>query len=129
MDKIKAFSLALLSVFAPIKGIMLTAFALVVVDLITGLLAAKKQGTPITSAAFSRTLIKTAIYQTAIVMGFITETYLTGDMFPVSKIITSYIGMTELLSLIENLNIISGGSLMKTLISKLGSQNAQEPKQ
>lgn len=128
MDKIKAFSLAILAVFAPIKPIMLTAFVMVVVDLITGLIAARKKGEAITSAAFSRTLIKTAVYMTAIMMGFLTETYLTGDMLPASKIITSYIGMTELLSLVENLNVISGGSLMKSLVDKLGSQNAQDPK-
>ncbi len=124
LERLKIIGLSLLAVFAPIKAIMLTAFVLVIADLITGLLAARKRKEPITSAAFSRTLIKTAVYQTAIMMGFLTETYLTGDMLPVCKIITSYIGMTELLSLVENLNTISGGSLMKSLIKKLGSQNA-----
>lgn len=128
MDKIKVFALSILAVFSPIKTIMATAMTLIVIDLVTGLWASAKKGKKITSAGFNRTLVKTLVYMFAIMVGFLTETYLTGDMAPVSKIITSYIGFTECLSIVENINIITGSNLLKSLIDKLGSQNAQIPK-
>lgn len=119
----KALLLATIAVFAPIKAIMLVAFAMIVADLITGTLAAHKRGEKINSKGFKQTVIKTAVYQVAIIFGFLCETYLTGSMMPVSKIITSYIGFTEMLSILENLNSISGGSLLKALIKKLGAKS------
>lgn len=129
LERLKIIGLSLLSVFAPIKGIMLTAFVLVVVDLITGLIAAYKRKEAITSAAFSRTTVKTMVYMVAIMTGFLAETYLTGPDMKISNIITSYIGFTEVISIIENLNTVSGGSFMKSLIDKLGSANGQDQKQ
>lgn len=126
LAKLKIIGLSILAVFAPIRAIMATAMFLVIIDLITGLWAAKKRGESITSAGFNRTIVKTLVYQSAIMIGFLTEQYLTGDMAPVSKIITSYIGLTECLSVIENINTISGGSILKSLIDKLGSQNAKD---
>lgn len=123
MDKLKILTLALLAVFAPIKTMIFAALALVVLDLITGLLASYKRGDAITSAVFSRTLIKTLVYEVAILAAYLAEKYLTGDIIKVTSVVTTFIGMTELLSLIENLNEISGGSLMKALVEKLESKN------
>ncbi len=125
MHTLKIIALTLLAVFAPIKAIILAAFVLILADLATGVFAAFKRKEPITSAGFQRTLIKTFVYLSAIMLGFLAETYLTGDLLPVSKIITSYIGFTEILSILENLNSISGGSLLTALITKLGSKNAE----
>ena len=50
--------LALLAVFAPAKSMILSSLALVLVDLITGVLAAKKQNIPITSSGLKRSIIK-----------------------------------------------------------------------
>lgn len=122
LDKLKLIGLTLLAVFAPIKAILLTAFVLVVFDLFTGVLAAIKRKEPITSAGFKRTIFKLFGYQSAIMLGFLTETYLTGDLMPVSKIITTFVGCTELLSCLENLNSISGGSLLTALIDKIGKK-------
>lgn len=127
ITQLKMIALSVLMVFAPIKTIILAAFVMIMADLITGIIAAKKRGESVTSAGFSRTMVKTMVYQTAIIMGFLTETYLTGGLIPVSKIITSYIGLTEITSIIENLNSISGGSLMKALVDKLASQNSVKP--
>lgn len=122
LDKLKLMCMTMVAVFAPIRAIMLAAFALVVADLITGVIAAYKRKERITSDGFKRTVIKTFVYQCAIMLGYLTETYLTGAMLPVSKIITSYIGFTEIVSVLENLNSISGGSLLTALIAKLGSK-------
>lgn len=121
--KIPLAIVAIMAIFAPIHAVMLTALMLIVVDLITGILAARKRKEKIASAGLGRTVIKVVIYQAAIMLGFLTETYLTGPEVPVSKIITGYIGLTELTSIVENMSIISGTSLMKSLVDRLSSKN------
>lgn len=114
--------LSLIAVFAPIKAALLTMLTLIGVDLITALLACKKAGEPITSNGLRRTLIKAAVYGTAICLGFLTETYLTGDLMPITKIITGYIGITELLSVLENINELGNNNLLKKLLEKLNQK-------
>lgn len=112
-------TLASLAVLAPAKGMILTCFCLIVADLITGLLAAKRSKEPITSRGFRRTTVKLFVYESAIILGYLTQTYLTGDSIPVASIIAGFIGITELLSVLENLNIISNNNLLKALLEKL----------
>lgn len=114
---------ALVAVFAPAQGMIITSIILIVIDLITGLLAAHKQNLPITSAGLKRTIVKLAVYEAAILLGFITQKYLTGDSIPVASIVSGFIGITEFVSCMENLNILGGNNLLKALIDKLGSAN------
>lgn len=123
MNALKALLLSILAVFAPAQAMILTALALVVMDLITGVLAAKKQNIPITSAGLRRTISKLFIYEIAIMLGFLTQTYLTGDHVPVASIISGFIGLTELTSCLENLNTMSGNDLLKAILDKIGSKN------
>ena len=116
-------ALSLLAVFAPAKGMIVTAFVLIVVDLITGVLAARKEKQPITSAGIGRTVVKALVYETAIILAFLTQTYLTGPEIPCANIVASLIGLTELKSILENLQILSGGQLLNMIIDKLGSKN------
>lgn len=115
--------MALLTLFAPIKAMMIATGALVVADFILGLVAALKRKESISSAGIRRTVTKMFVFQALLVLGFVVETYLTGDSVPVIKISSAFIGLTELTSILENLNEISGGNLLKALISKLGSVN------
>ena len=127
MKGLEAFALSILAVFAPIKAVILTVLVLITVDLITGIMAAKKRGEPITSAGFRRTVAKCLVYESALMLGFLTEHYLTGAAIPVSKIVSSFIGITELRSALENLNDVSGGSLLQALLAKLQSVNTPPP--
>jgi|ERR1019366_1430402 hypothetical protein len=115
--------LSLAAVFAPVEHVMIVTLAMIAMDLITGLLAARKQAIPISSSGLRRTITKMFVYEIVIAMGFLVETYMTGAAIPVVKIITSFIGLTELKSCMENLDIINGSSILKTIIEKLGSQN------
>lgn len=123
MKPYAVFIVALLSILAPIKAAMITALVLVIADTVTGIIAARQRKEPLTSAEFRRAVSKLVIYQACMILGFLTETYLTGDMVPVSKICCAFVGITEIKSIIENLNSISGGSLLANLISKLNSSN------
>lgn len=123
MRHLPPFLLAFIAILAPIQAAMIAAGCLVMTDLVLGIMAAKKRGAPITSAGLRRTVSKFLIFQVAIITGFLTEKYLTGDLVPVCKIITAFIGLTEIKSIVENLNAINGNSVFSDLITKLGSKN------
>lgn len=116
-------ALAFVGIFAPAKELFIAAFLLILADLITGIWAAVKQKQPITSAAIRRTVSKLVIYNIGIGAGFLVQHYMMKDLIPVSSIISSAIGFTELKSILENLDKINGGNLLKDIIGRLGSVN------
>jgi hypothetical protein len=123
MDFLKNLIVVLLAVFAPIKTMIIVTVVLVIADLITGVLVARKKGQAITSAGLRRTVTKTGVYFTAICLGFLVEIFMIESIFPISKIVSGLIGVVELKSLMENLNYIYGSDIFKTIIDKLGSIN------
>jgi phage-related holin len=110
--------LAVLALLAPIKAALITAMVVTVIDLVSGLLAARKRGEKITSAGLKNTLVKIFVYQFVIILGYFIEKNLIGDLLPLTKILTGYIGITELLSVLENLEDITGLPILKVLIKK-----------
>lgn len=116
-------ALAVAVVLAPIKAAMAVAGVLIVADLITGIWAAYKRGEAITSAGLRRSITKMLVYQATIILAFLVEKYMLDGVLPITKIASSFIGITELKSVLENLNNASGGQLLKNLINKLGSDN------
>ena len=114
-------ALSAILVFAPIKATLIAVMVLTMVDLVSGLLAARKRGEAITSTGLKRTLIKIAVYEIVVLLGFITEQYLTGDLLPVVKILAGLVGITELKSVLENLEEITGMPLLKMFIQKLAN--------
>ena len=117
----KSLALAIIVIFAPAKAMILSSLALVLIDLITGVWAAKIKGEVITSSGLRRSLVKLFIYEVAVLLGFLTQQYLTGDVIPVASVIAGFVGLTELTSCLENLNIIAGGEVLQVLIEKIGS--------
>lgn len=109
-------------VFLPLKSTMVVVVVLTFVDLLSGLAAAKKQGDPITSSGLKRTILKILAYEMVIMLSFLVEQYLSGDVVPLVKIMGGMIGITELKSVLENIEIISGIPLVKLLIDKLTQQ-------
>ena len=123
MKQLELWALSVLAVFAPIKAIMIVAGVLVFADLITGMWAAHKRKEAITSAGIRRTVTKTAVYLSSIMLGYLVEKYMIEGLLPVSKIIAGLIGIVEFKSILENFNVIHGGDIFKSLIEKLGSIN------
>jgi len=114
----KNLLLAILAVFAPLQSTVLTVFAIVLLDLLTGLVAARKTKTSITSSGLKRTIVKLAVYLPAILGAYLVGTYLTGPYIPVANIVGGFIGITELKSVLENLDAASGGVGLLALINK-----------
>ncbi len=125
MRYLEAAALTILAVFAPIQAAILAALGLVLADLIIGILAARKRGEPITSAGIRRTITKIFVYEAALMLGFLTEKYMIGDLVPVSKLVAGLIGAVELKSILESLDEINGTPLLGALIKQLGSKNDQ----
>jgi phage-related holin len=107
---------ALVALFAPLVTIMGSTTLLVVCDLITGLLKARKRGEEITSYGIKKTVAKLGVYLTVIILAHITELYLTQGAIPVLNVVTSIIGITELKSCVENINILSGGNVLDVVM-------------
>jgi hypothetical protein len=122
---IEAGILSVISVFAPIKSLLITTAVLIGVDLVTGIMAAKRQQVPITSSGLRRSVSKLFVYNVAIMTAFLAETYVS-DVLPIMKLMASLVSMTEILSIYENLNIISGNNLLSTVITKIGSNNQEK---
>lgn len=111
------------AILAPVKAIVITVGILIIADLVTGIWAAIKRQEKISSAVMRRTISKIVIYQTAVITGFLLETYLLTGLLPVSKIVASVIGLVEFKSVLENGNIILGDDIFKSVLQKLGSDN------
>lgn len=121
---IKSLLLSIIAVFAPIQGVIVTVGVLIFADLFLGIWAAKKRGEKITSAGMRRSVTKLLVYQTAVLTGFLFETFLLGGLVPVYKLVALVVGSVELKSLLENATEITGVSF-KDVIAKLGSKNDQ----
>ena len=122
-DYITGLLVSTVAVFAPIQAVLIVTGILIFADLITGVMAARKKGQPITSAGLRRTVTKIAIYNTAIVVGFLAETYMLDGFIPISKIASGLIAVVEMSSLYENLNVLNGSNIFNALIERLGSIN------
>lgn len=117
--------LVLLAILAPIKSLIISCGVLIIADMITGMLAAKKRKEKINSADMRRTLSKMLVYQIAIISGFVLEFYMLDKLLPVSKIVSGVIGMVEFKSILENVSTIAGQDILKLVVDKLGSKNAK----
>lgn len=120
--------LASIAVFAPIKAVLITTFVLVAIDLVTGILAARKRGEPITSRGFKRTVGKFFMYETAVCVAFLVEQYLTGDLLPINKLVAAMIGLTELKSILENMDVIQGSSMFDSILRRVTQTQEQQNK-
>jgi len=115
---------AIAAVFAPVQQVMLVTLIIMAVDLVLGIMASRKRGEPISSSGLRRTITKFFVYETSICIGFLVQQYMLSDLIPVVKIMSTFIGITELKSCLENLDEINGTPILKVIIEKLGSSNS-----
>jgi Bacteriophage holin family len=123
-DWLLALFLSALSVLAPIKPMLITVGILILMDAVTGIYAAYKRKEPISSAAMRRTVSKLLVYQGVVISGFLLELNLLDHLIPVAKLVAGAIGVVEFKSILENSNSIMGVDIFKSIIDKLGSDNA-----
>lgn len=94
----------------------------VAMDLITGLIKARKTFIPITSKGLSQTVTKLLLYYIAIICSHILDTqYLANTILPakITQLVTGFIMVVEFKSVIENISEILGLPLWQFIKSKI----------
>ena len=119
MKYLKLSLIALWAFLAPIHTLILTTLFFVAVDLFTGLLAAKKRKEPITSAGLKTTVVKLLVYQSVIFLMFVCQKDMLNDLLPLVNLASTYISITELTSILENLESLTGQPILTSMIAKL----------
>jgi hypothetical protein len=122
-DWLVATLISTVAIFAPVKALIIVTGVLIFADLLTGMLAARKRGEKIKSAALRRTITKCFVYESAVLLGFLVENFMLDGFIPVSKIAAGLISIVEMKSILENLDAINGNPIFGALIKKLGSVN------
>jgi uncharacterized membrane protein len=100
----------LASFFIPIKGFLLFTVAVVFADTITGIKAAKKEGQKISSKGLYRTTEKIVVYFTSILIFELAKNTFSIP-FPITYMVAMMISATELFSVAENVQRITGVNL------------------
>lgn len=122
MELIKVYTFTLLYwvvvYFQPTLEFMLLVGFFVVMDTITGMAAAIKTDTPITSKKFRAIFPKFIVYGAAVLVAHVIQRQFFPD-FPAMKIIAGFVAYSELMSIDENIQKISGVSMFKFFIKKL----------
>jgi hypothetical protein len=107
----------ILWLLAPIQAALITCIALVGLDFVSGIMVSRKNGIKITSSGFRRTAVKLAVYLALIVLASIVERFMAQQM-PLSHIASGFVGMTELKSCLENIQLLTGVGI-SDIISRL----------
>jgi len=106
---------ALTAVFTPVVPLLLTIGALIIIDFIVGVFRAFKMKETITSRKMGNTVSKMLLYQLTILSLFIFETYILQGLLPVTKIGAGMISVTELKSIDESVEKMTGMGVWKKL--------------
>ena len=115
----KHIMIALWALFAPIRTTLAVVFLLIFIDFVSGVIAAKRRGEALTSTGVKRTVLKIFIFEIALMLGFIAEKYIPGSL-PFTNLIGGFISLTEMTSIVENMNELSGNAILAALVKKLG---------
>ncbi len=121
---LKALFAVVAAFFAPVHAILAATICLVVLDTLTGMLAAWKKKQKITSQRFSRVFFKTLVYLLLICLSFAVEHFFAPE-YPIKSMITSLIGLGETLSILENINVLSKTPVVDRLIDALKRKDDQ----
>lgn len=119
----KIWFLAVLTVFLPIKELMLTIGFLVGADMVVGIWKALKTGQRIRSRRMSDTITKLLLYQIAIMSGFLIETFIISELIPITKLVATVIAIIEFKSIIESIESVTGKDLWSKLKAIIGRKS------
>lgn len=104
--------------FYPAFEFILLVGFFVLMDTITGVIAAKKRGEIITSKKLRSVFPKYIIYGVSILVAHVVQQQFFPD-FPALKLIAGFVAYVELKSIDENIKDATGVSLFKSVITKL----------
>ena len=120
--------LSIIVVLTPIKAAIIATIVLTFADMITGIWAAVRRKEAITSSGLKNTVGKILMYEIALIMAFLVQQYLTGEILPAAKLVAALIGLVELTSILENLDAINGTPIFKAIVSRIAQQQMEVKK-
>ena len=108
-----------LAFFLPISGILLMIGVLIVIDTVTGIKKANKLKEKITSRKLSAIISKLALYEMTVIMFFLIDRFILNDIvltffsvaFMLTKIVSLVLASVEVISINENIKVISTKNL------------------
>lgn len=109
-----------LSYFVPVTSIIMIIFIFVVVDLVSGISAARVKKEPVKSKKMRSTVQKMLCYMTTIVLAFfIQKEILIYEWFEIMNVVSGIIALAEFKSILENFGTITGNSTFKDVFGTL----------
>ena len=105
--------------FLPISGILLMIGVLIIIDTFTGIKKAYKLKEKITSRKLSSIISKLALYEVTVIMFFLIDQFILNDIiliffsvpFMLTKIVALVLASVEVISINENIKVISTRNL------------------
>jgi len=98
-------------------NIVVAVIFLIIIDTITGVIAAKKQNEVISSKRFFDSVVKLLLFPLIIAAGVITQTAIGTEILMLPQIIAGYLAVHEFLSIVENFGRI-GYKIPQQLLNK-----------
>lgn len=119
--KLILFLISILSIIAPIKGMVIITVFFIWLDLAFGIWRSRKLKKPLRSRGFARTISKTCLYAGGIVAVFMLEKHVLSDLIGMfvsvdlvlTKAFTFYCIFTELKSINESYFDVTGKDVLK----------------
>ena len=120
--KLSIILLSILSILAPVKGMVAITILFIWIDLFVGIWRSTKLKLPLRSRGFARTISKTLLYSGAIVCTFFLEKYVLEDLIGMfisvdlilTKAFTFYCVFTELKSINESYFDVTKKDVLKS---------------
>jgi hypothetical protein len=107
---------SLVAVFTPVLPTLLTVGFLIALDFIVGIYRAFKLNEEITSRKMGNTISKMLLYNITILSLWVFEKYILQDAIPITKIGAALISITELKSIDESVEKLTGVGIWKKLV-------------
>lgn len=105
--------MGILSYFSPVKGVLLVAFAAILLDLITGIIAARTRGEGIKSKKLYKTAVKIGCVSAIILMTYAIDKEI--PLIELHKLVAWLIVGFELWSILENMAQITDHPVFRFL--------------
>jgi phage-related holin len=127
MDWVKSIIIASIAILAPIHALLIVTSVLIAADTITGILAAYHRKEKITSRSFGRIIVKLLLYNLFIIASFLVEKYILLETVQFTRIAVAIIALTELYSVLENVESATGISFLKIKNVLNAARDLQSP--
>lgn len=119
LSLLSKLGLLVLSYFAPVREIVYAVLALILIDWCTGIWKAMLNKNRITSYKLKKTINKMGAYMVVIIASHIVSESFNLQWLHLTNVLTGYLAITELISILENLSCITGKDILKDIVIAL----------